>query len=336
MNKIKIAIAGLGRIGKIHLKNLCLHFPEIEVTAIMDPLDEAKVLADEFYISNFTKNFDELLAIADLDALVISSPSDTHADFVKKATKAGKQIFCEKPLGLSLKGAQETLRVVEESKVKLMIGFNRRFDPEFKKIKELVLNGAIGDLQILKITSRDPSPPPLEYIKVSEGLFIDMAIHDFDMARYISGKEVKEVFAKGTVKIDPRIGQAKDIDTAVTILTFEDNSMAVIDNSRKAVYGYDQRVEAFGSKGMAQTENNFPTNYKLYTQKEVLSDPPLHFILERYGTSYKEEMREFINALKNNEKMPVDGKDGFLSIAIGVAAKKSMQEKRPVQLNEII
>ena len=336
MAKIKIAVAGLGRIGKLHLRNLCLYFPEIEVVAVMDLLDEAKALADEFHIPNFSKTFDELLKVPDLDALLISSPSNTHTDFVKKAAEAGKQIFCEKPLGLSLKDTREALKTVEESKVKLMIGFNRRFDPEFKKIRELVLNDAIGDLQILKITSRDPAPPPLEYIKVSEGLFIDMAIHDFDMARYISGKEVKEVFAKGAVKIDSKIGEANDIDTAVTILTFEDDSMAMIDNSRKAVYGYDQRLEVFGSKGMAQAENNFPNNHKLYTAKGVAADPPLYFFLERYDASYKQEMREFIDALVNDKDMPVDGSDGLLSIAIGLAAKKSMKENRPVQLNEVI
>ena len=293
MTKIKVAVAGLGRIGKIHLENLCQNFreEEVEVVAVMDPLDEAKQIADKFNITTFTKDFDNLLEVPNLDAVLVCSPSNTHVDFVKKAAEAKKQIFCEKPLGLSLQHIQETLKVVKEAGVKLMLGFNRRFDPEFKKIKELVLKGAIGDLQVLKITSRDPCPPPIEYIKVSEGIFIDMAVHDFDMARYISGKEVKQVFAQGSVKIDPKIGEAGDIDTAVSVLTFEDDSMAVIDNSRKAAYGYDQRLEAFGSKGMAQAENNFPNSHKLYTAKGVLSDTPLYFFLERYNASYAQEIR---------------------------------------------
>ncbi|NQU54295.1 MAG: inositol 2-dehydrogenase [Bacteroidetes bacterium] len=336
MNKIKIAVAGLGRIGKIHLKNLCRNFPELQVVAVMDLLDESKAIADEFNIPIFVKTFDELLAVPELDAVVICSPTDTHANYVVQAAKAGKQIFCEKPLDLSLERVKEVLEIVKESGVKLMLGFNRRFDPEFKKIKQLVLNDAIGDPQIVKITSRDPGPPPVSYIKVSGGMFLDMTIHDFDMARYISGKQVKEVFAKGAVMVDPEIGKAGDIDTAVITLTFEDNTFAVIDNCRKAVYGYDQRLEVFGSKGMAQAENNFPNNHKLYTEAGVSSDLPLHFFLERYDASYNQEVREFVDALVSGSEMPVDGKDGLLSIAIGLAAKKSVEENRPVQMSEIL
>jgi len=336
MKKIKVAVAGLGRIGKIHLKNLCRNFSEIEVIAVMDVFNESKLIADEFNIPVFVKDFDELLAVPGVDAVVICSPTDTHADYVVKAAKAGKQIFCEKPLDLSLDRVKEVLQIVEESGVKLMLGFNRRFDPEFKKIRQLVLNDAIGDPQIIKITSRDPGPPPVSYIKVSGGMFLDMTIHDFDMARYISGKQVKEVYAKGAVMVDPEIGKAGDIDTAIITLTFKDGTMAVIDNCRKAVYGYDQRLEVFGSKGMAQAENNFPNNHKLYTATGVSGDLPLHFFLERYDASYNQEIREFIDALVSGGKMPVDGEDGLLSIAIGLAAKKSVQENRPVSLSEIV
>ena len=336
MKKIKVAVAGLGRIGKIHLKNLCRNFPEIEVVAVMDVFDESKEIADEFSVPVFVKDFNELLAVPKLDAVVICSPTDTHADYVVKAAKAGKQIFCEKPLDLSLERVKEVLQIVEESGVKLMLGFNRRFDPEFKKIKQLVLNDAVGDPQIIKITSRDPGPPPVSYIKVSGGMFLDMTIHDFDMARYISGKHVKEVFAKGAVMVDPEIGKAGDIDTAVITLTFEDDTMAVIDNCRKAVYGYDQRLEVFGSKGMAQAENNFPNNHKLYTESGISGDLPLHFFLERYDASYNQEIREFIDALISGNEMPVDGEDGLLSIAIGLAAKKSVEEGRPVQIDEVL
>ena len=329
MEIINVAVAGLGRIGKIHLKNLARNFSEIRVVAAMDVFDESKVIADEFNVPVFVKTFDELLAVPDLNAVVICSPTDTHADYVVKAARAGKQIFCEKPLDLSLERVQEVLEVVKETDVSLMLGFNRRFDPEFKKIKALVESDAVGDPQIIKITSRDPGPPPISYIKVSGGMFLDMTIHDFDMARYISGKKVKEVFAKATVKIDPEIGQAGDVDTAVIILTFEDDSMAVIDNCRKAAYGYDQRLEVFGSKGMAQAENNFPNNHKLYTETGVSGDLPLHFFLERYDASYNQEIREFIDALVSGSAMPVDGEDGLISIAMGLAAKKISRREPP-------
>ena len=281
------------------------------------------------------KIFDSLLSITELDAVVICSPTDTHADYVVKAALAGKHIFCEKPLDLSLEKVKEVLTIVEESKVKLMLGFNRRFDPEFRKIRELVINGTIGDPQILKITSRDPGPPPISYIKVSGGIFLDMTIHDFDMARYISGKEVREVFAAGAVKVDKAIGEAGDIDTAVITLVFEDNTMAVIDNSRKAAYGYDQRLEVFGSKGMALADNNFPNSHKLYSEKGVSGDLPLHFFLERYQESYNNEMHDFINALNTGGEMPVGGIDGLMSIIIGLAARKSVEENRPVKISEI-
>ena len=336
MNKIKVAVAGLGRIGTIHLKNLSRNFPQIEVVGAMDVFDESKEIADEFNVSFFTKDYDELLDVPELDAVIICSPTDTHADYTIKAAKAGKQIFCEKPLDLSLERVQEVLQVVKECGVKLMLGFNRRFDPEFKKIRQLVEIGAVGEPQIIKITSRDPGPPPVSYIKVSGGMFLDMTIHDFDMARYISGKEVKEVFAKAAVKVDPEIGEAGDVDTAIITLTFDDDSMAVIDNCRKAVYGYDQRLEVFGSKGMAQAENNFPNNHKLYTKFGISGDLPLHFFLERYDASYNQEIKEFVDALVNGKAMPVDGNDGLISIAIGLAAKKSAENNRPVSISEII
>jgi len=336
MKTINVAVAGLGRIGKIHLKNLARNFSEIKVVATMDLLEESRKIAEEFNVPVFVKTYDELLTVPELDAVVICSPTDTHADYVIQAARAGKHIFCEKPLDLSLERVQEVLEVVEECGVKLMLGFNRRFDPEFMKIRSLVEKDAVGDPQIIKITSRDPGPPPVSYIKSSGGMFLDMTIHDFDMARYISGKQVKEVYAKATVKVDPEIAQAGDVDTAVITLTFEDDSMAVIDNCRKAAYGYDQRLEVFGSKGMAQAENLFPNKHKLYTEEGVSGDLPLYFFLERYDASYNQEIKEFIDALLSDSAMPVDGSDGLISIAIGLAAKKSLQENRPVQMKEIL
>lgn len=336
MKKLHIAVAGLGRIGKIHLKNLSRNFPEIRVVAVMDVAGESKAVADEFNVPVFVETFDELLAIPDLDAVVICSPTDTHADYVIKAAGAGKQIFCEKPLDLSLDRVREVLEVVSRTGVNLMLGFNRRFDPEFRKIRELVENGSVGEPQIIKITSRDPGPPPLSYIRVSGGMFLDMTIHDFDMARYISGKQVKEVYARAAVKVDPGIGEAGDVDTAVIILTFEDDTMAVIDNCRRAAYGYDQRLEVFGERGMAVADNNFPNNHRLYSDAGVSGDLPLYFFLERYDASYNREIREFVDALVTGRAMPVDGEDGLISIAIGLAAKRSVEQNRPVRVDEIL
>lgn len=334
MKKIKFAVAGLGRIGKIHLENL-LQMEKVEVTAVMDPMDEPRKYAKNKNISFIATSFEELLTIADFDVVVICSPTDTHADYVALAAKFGKHIFCEKPLDLSLDRVVEVLEVVKKYDVKLMLGFNRRFDKEFKKVHEIVKSGKIGKPQIVKITSRDPGAPPINYIKQSGGLFLDMTIHDFDMARFIVGKEVQEVYAKGAVLIDPAIGEANDIDTAVICLTYTDGSMAIIDNSREAAYGYDQRVEVFGSKGMVRANNNFHDSHRLYTDQGIQAALPLHFFLERYAEAYKTEMSSYIKCLQNGNDIPVSGDDGLLSLKIGLAAKKSVEEKRAVKLDEI-
>lgn len=336
MKTMKVAVAGLGRIGKIHLENLCRTVDGAEVLAVMDVSDEAPELAKEYGVPLVFSDFDDLLALEELDAVVICSPTDLHADHVIRAARAGKHIFCEKPLDLALDRVREVIRIVEECGVELMLGFNRRFDPDFEKIRALVENNEVGDPQIIRITSRDPGPPPISYIRSSGGMFLDMAIHDFDMARYISGKEVREVFAAAAVKVDPGIGEAGDFDTAVTTLIFEDDSLAVIDNSREAVYGYDQRLEVFGNRGMAGADNKFPNSHKLFTRDGMSSDLPLHFFLERYQESYKKEMKLFIRALQSGDKMPVGAKDGLLSIVIGLAATLSAKEKRPVKISEII
>lgn len=325
----------MGRIGKIHLNNLCRNVDGVELVAVMDVLEESASIAQEYGINSFLTKYEDLIALEEVDAVVICSPTDLHAEHVIQAARAGKDIFCEKPLDLSLEKVKEVLRVVEECGVNLMLGFNRRFDPDFEKMRELVVNDSVGDPQIIKITSRDPGPPPLSYIKVSGGMFLDMAIHDFDMARYISGKEVKEVFAAAAVKVDPGIGEAGDFDTAVITLIFEDDTLAVIDNSREAVYGYDQRLEVFGSKGMAQADNNFPNNHRLFTRKGSSGDLPLHFFLERYQESYVREMKQFIEALQSGTDMPVGALDGLMSIVVGLAATKSAKEKRPVKITEL-
>lgn len=334
MTKIKFAVAGLGRIGKIHLNNL-LQMDQVEVVAIMDPLEECQQYAKERNIAFITNTFEEMLTIAPIDAVVICSPTDTHADYVELAAKAGIHVFCEKPLDLSIKRVVEVLQVVEKANIKLMLGFNRRFDKEFRKVQQLVKEGAVGEPHLVKITSRDPGAPPISYIEKSGGLFLDMTIHDFDMARFVVGKEVEEVYAKGAVLIDPSIGEVGDIDTAVITLTYTDGTMAIIDNSREAAYGYDQRIEVFGSKGMVQGNNNFLDSHRLYTKNGIEAALPLHFFLERYADAYRLEMYDYVKSLKNEESVPVDGSDGLSSLQIGLAAIKSLKEKRPVKVDEV-
>lgn len=334
MTKIKFAVAGLGRIGKIHLDNL-LQMDQVEVVAVMDPLEECQQYAKERNITFIAATFEEMLALAPFDAVVICSPTDTHANYVEIAARAGIHVFCEKPLDLSMKRVVEVLQVVEEADIKLMLGFNRRFDKEFRKVQELVKEGAVGEPHLVKITSRDPGAPPISYIEKSGGLFLDMTIHDFDMARFVVGKEIEEVYAKGAVLIDPLIGEAGDIDTAVITLTYTDGTMAIIDNSRQAAYGYDQRIEVFGSQGMVQANNNFMDSHRLYTKKGIEAALPLHFFLERYADAYRAEMSDYVRSLKNGETVPVDGNDGLSSLKIGLAALKSLKEKRPVKIDEI-
>ena len=334
MRKIKFGIVGMGRIGKIHLDNL-LQINNAQVIAVMDPNLDAHQFAKKKGIVNIYDSYENFLSNDEIEAIVICSPTDSHAEFVSLAAKKGKHIFCEKPLDLSLDRVVEVLEIIKQTNVKLMLGFNRRFDKDFLKLKALVDQGAIGDHHLIKITSRDPKAPTLDYIKKSGGLFLDMTIHDFDMARFVVSKEVEEVYAKGAVFVNPEIGSVGDIDTAVIVLTYKDGTIAVIDNSRESSYGYDQRIEVFGSKGMLKAENNLIDSHKLYTVDGTRGSNPLNFFLERYADSYKNEMESFISALENKSSIPVNGDDGLQSLLIGLAAIKSYQEKRPVNLAEI-
>lgn len=337
MKKIQLGIIGAGRIGKVHAESIKHHISEAEVKAVADPFvnDETKKYFNNLGVQLVYKDYKKILKDKEIDAVLICSSTDTHAEITIAAAKAGKDIFCEKPVDLDINRIRETLKVVEESGVKFQVGFNRRFDHNFKIAQDWVKTGRVGDVHIVKITSRDPSPPPVEYIKVSGGLFCDMMIHDFDMARFLSGSEVTEVIATGTVLVDKAIGDAGDIDTAVVILKFENGALGVIDNSREAVYGYDQRVEVFGSKGCVTVENDKPSTASLSTKENVSSEKPLWFFLERYIQAYTEELKAFINALNSNEDVPVRGTDGLNSIIIAKAALKSLYEKRPVKISEM-
>jgi myo-inositol 2-dehydrogenase/D-chiro-inositol 1-dehydrogenase len=267
--------------------------------------------------------------------VAICSSTDTHAKIVVEAAEAGKDIFCEKPIDHDLAKIDAALEAVEKAGVKLQIGFNRRFDPNFRKVRTMIAEGRIGTPHIIRITSRDPAPPPVSYVKVSGGIFLDMTIHDFDMARYLSGSEVEEIYTAAGVMVDPAIGEAGDVDTAVITLRFANGAIGTIDNSRKAVYGYDQRVEVFGSEGMVQAHNNTPDNDVYYAADGVHSAKPLYFFLERYLESFIAEMKDFAQSIRENTNPPVTGRDGRIPVLIGMAAKKSYLEKRPVKLSEI-
>ncbi len=334
MNKIRTLIIGLGRIGKIHLGNLQA-IDEVEIVGICDPTDEAKVFSNKAGLTFYQKDFTDVAGEVQADAIVICSPTNTHANYVSIAAKKGIDVFCEKPLDLSLEKVKEVLKTVNESKIKLMLGFNRRFDSEFQSVKEKIVKGHIGDIHIIKITSRDPSPPPINYIKSSGGMFLDMTIHDFDIIRYLTNKEIVEVYAKGDALVNPEIAKAGDIDTAIINLTFEDGSMAVIDNCRKAVYGYDQRVEVFGSKGMVQSKNKFDKYTLTYSENGVTSALPQHFFLERYADAYKKEINHFIDCIRHKKTPEVSGFDGLMSLVLGLCAKESLNCNKPVLVSEI-
>lgn len=333
MKKVTLGIIGAGRIGKLHAENIRNNIPEAEIKTISDiRVDAIKDWAQGIGIENVVEDYKDILNDPEIDAVFVCSSTDTHAQITTEAAKAGKDVFCEKPIDLDIDRIKKVLKIVEDTGVKLQVGFNRRFDHNFKKVRDLIEEGKLGDPHIIKITSRDPEAPPIDYVKVSGGIFFDMTIHDFDMARYLSGSEVEEVYVNGAVLVDEKIGEAGDIDTAIITLKFANGAIGVIDNSRKAVYGYDQRVEVFGSKGQATAYNDKPTNVEVSTEEAVSTDKPKYFFLERYHDSFVQEEKDFINAILNDENVPVTGIDGLKSVEIGLAAKKSFETNSPVKM----
>ena len=333
---LNVGLIGAGRIGRIHAGNLANRIPNARLVAVADiDLEAAKSLTAELNIETAVSDYAQLLEHGDLQAVVISSATDTHAQIIMEAAAAGKHIFCEKPLALELSRIDDALDAVEAAGVKLQVGFNRRFDPNYRKVREMAAEGKIGEPQILRITSRDSEPPPLEFVKVSGGIFLDMTIHDFDMARYITGSEIEEIYVIGAVMIDPRIEELGDLDTVIITLRFENGVIGTIDNSRKAVYGYDQRIELFGSEGMISTENETPDRHSLSTADGIQKPLPLHFFLERYIESYLREMQSFVDCVQNDTPPEVTGADGRAPVVSGLAARLSYDENRPVSLNEI-
>ena len=325
--KLKIGIIGAGRIGKLHANNLVNRVPDAELIAISDVYaPAAKELAEKLNIPKWYDDYRRILEDRDIDAVFICSSTDTHSPISIEAARAGKHIFCEKPIDHDLDKIKVVLDEVERAGVKYQVGFNRRFDRNFKHVHEVVQNGGIGDVQIVKVTSRDPEAPPLSYVKVSGGIFVDMTIHDFDMVRYLSGSEVTEVSAVGACLVNPEIGAAGDVDTCIITLRFANGALGVIDNSRQAVYGYDQRIEVFGSKGCITADNETPNNTTLYTADGVTKEKPLWFFLERYNDAFIAEENAFVDACLNDHPTAVGAFDGLQPVRIAIAAKESCEK----------
>ncbi len=337
MKQLNIGIIGAGRIGKVHMQSITYNVPTAKVLGITDVFkDGLQELADKYGIEKVYADYKEMLADKDIDAVLVCSSTDTHADISIEAAQAGKHVFCEKPVDLTPEKVKAVIEAVEKAGVKLQVGFNRRFDHNFAHVRSLINEGKVGNLELIKITSRDPEPPPAEYAAVSGGMFLDMTIHDFDMARFLAGSDVTEVYASATCLVDPAIGEAGDVDTAIINLKFENGALGVIDNSRRAAYGYDQRIEVFGSLGAAMASNDTPTNVTVMNGDGVTTDKPLYFFLERYMQSFRDEMVQFVDAVLNDKPTPTTGLDGLNSILVALAAKKSVKEGRPVKISEIM
>lgn len=334
--KINVAIIGIGRIGSIHFKNLKSN-DSVNIKYLCD------IAADDSWKKKYEgytviTDYEEVLSDSSVDAVLICTPTDLHPAMVSAAAKAGKNIFCEKPLGFDMNEILNSYEDVKKSNIIMGVGFNRRFDKNFYRIVEHRQLGNIGEPQVLKITSRDPEPPSIDYVKHSGGLFMDMMIHDFDMARFIPDHEITEVYATGANLIDPAIADAGDIDTAIVTLTYDNGMIGVIDNSRQAVYGYDQRIELFGSKGMAKANNVNDTTTEYYSSEDVQSDKPMFFFLQRYMDAYKSEIEQFISLVEGKEigdRVLGSYEDGIKAIKLAEAAAKSLRDKKPVKIEDL-
>lgn len=334
---MKVGIIGAGRIGKVHAKNISMYVPEIEIKTIADPFmnKETEEFAKKCGIFNVTKDANDILNDSEIEAVLICSSTDTHSKYIIEAAKAGKHIFCEKPIDYDLKKVREAIDTAKNAGVKLQIGFCRRFDHNHHAVYKMVRDGKVGKVNIIKISSRDPEPPSIAYVKVSGGIFYDMMIHDFDMARFLAGSEVIEVNAVGSVLVDPEIGEAGDVDTAVVTLKFENGAIGIIDNSRKAVYGYDQRVEVFGSAGCAFNNNDIPHTAVLSNESGTSYENTYKIMWDRYTGAFVAEIQAFKDAIVNDKETPVTGMDGLYPVLMAAAATKSLKEGRPVKISEV-
>jgi myo-inositol 2-dehydrogenase/D-chiro-inositol 1-dehydrogenase len=332
---LRIGVLGTGRIGRMHAELIARRVPEAALVAVYDVnTDAAATVAGSLGVPA-AGDSRELIDSRDVQAVAICTSTETHVELIEAAAAAGKPIFCEKPIAQDLALVDRALAAVEQAGVLFMVGFNRRFDPAHRSVRDAVASGAVGDVHVLRITSRDPEPPPAAYVRASGGIFRDMTIHDFDMARYVTGSDVVEVTARGAVRIDPMFADAGDVDTAVVLMTHENGALTVIDNSRQAVYGFDQRVEAFGSAGLAASENA-PAHTGLVRTAAGLSGPPLaYFFLERYLQSYIGEWSAFVAAVRDGATSPVPGTDGRAALVAALAADRSLREGRAVPVAEV-
>ena len=327
---LRLGVLGAGRIGKIHGGNAAAH-PKSRLVAVADPHQPS---ADALAAATGSKAMspDEIIASKDIDAVLICTPTTTHADFIEGAVKAGKAVFCEKPVDLNSERIRRCLETVKTSGQALMIGFNRRFDPNFAELQRRIADGAIGNIEIVTVISRDPSPPPPSYVKTSGGLFRDMMIHDLDMARFLLGEEPVEVHAVGSSIVDPAIGAEGDVDTAAVLLKTASGKIAQISNSRRATYGYDQRIEVHGSKGLIRAGNVHSTTVEVATGTGFNADPVQAFFLERYGQAYRLELDAFIEAVIGGTAPSPSGQDGLLAQLLADAATESCFSGKPVKL----
>ena len=315
---ISLGIIGAGRIGKFHAQSIMNNITSVRLKTIADPFmnEETEASLRVLGVSDCTKDYKKILNDPEIDAVLICSSTNTHADISLEAIAAGKHVFCEKPVSQDSAKIRQVMEKLQRTKLKYQVGFNRRFDHNFEAVRAAVANGDVGDVHIVRITSRDPAPPPPEYAAVSGGMFLDMTIHDFDMVRYLTASDVVEVFANGAVLVDPLIGKAGDIDTAIISLKMANGALAVIDNSRKAVYGYDQRAEVFGSKGQASVSNDTNSSLILSSETGIHAEKPLYFFLERYMASFTKEVRMFVQAIEQDSPVPVDINDGLQPVLI--------------------
>jgi myo-inositol 2-dehydrogenase / D-chiro-inositol 1-dehydrogenase len=327
---MRFGIIGAGRIGKIHAANVAAR-ADSKVRFVADA-DAAAAEALARSTGAAVASIDEILGSSEVDAVAICAPTDMHADLIEKAARARKAIFCEKPIDLDAERIRRCLDVVKSTGATLMVGFNRRFDPNFASLQARIASGMIGDLEIVSITSRDPGPPPISYIARSGGLFRDMMIHDFDMARFLLGEEPVAISAMGSALVDKAIGEAGDIDTAVVVMETKSGRVAQISNSRRAAYGYDQRVEAHGSKGMLHAGNIRETTVEFAGAQGHVGDKVLNFFLERYAGAYRAELDAFIGAVKSGAKPTPDGEDGLKANILADAAYLSWRTKQRVAI----
>ena len=335
---VTVGIIGAGRIGKVHTESICNYVRNAKIKTVADPfLSEAtEKWLKSMGVENTSKDYHDILNDPEIDAVLICSSTNTHSPISLEAIAAGKHVFCEKPIDHDLGKIKQVVEALKGSNIKYQVGFNRRHDHNFAAVKQAVVDGKVGDVHIIKITSRDPEPPSAEYAAVSGGMFLDMTIHDFDMVRFLAGCDAEEIYVQSAVLVDPAIGEAGDVDTAVITMKMENGAIAVIDNSRRAAYGYDQRAEVFGSKGMVATANDTLSTAVLSNADGVTGEKPLYFFLERYMQSFATEVKGFINAIENDTDTLVGVEDGLKPVLMGIAAKKSVEEHRPVKLSEIV